>query len=64
MVWKWPFSRDKDDSNQSNDNQGQNEYETKSYFRSYSSSKTCKKDPEDNNYMICKQIINDGNKTT
>jgi len=60
----WPFNKRNDEHSQNYDNPGENQYETKSFYRSYSTSKSCKQDPEDSNYMICKEIINDGNNTT
>ena len=40
----WPFSKNQDEQSSNND-QGQNQYETKSFYKSYSKSKSCKNDP-------------------
>lgn len=67
MGWKW-WTKTSDEHSASEpqyqgESQGQPAYETKTYFRSYSSSRSCKPDPEDQNYLICKETTHDGNNT-
>lgn len=38
--------------------------EVHSTFNTYSSSRSCHSDPEDPEYMICKEKVNDGKNTT
>ena len=63
MGWNW-FSKDNKDQNEpENNNQVEPQYETQSYFQSYSRSRVCKPDPDDENFLICKEKVNDGNST-
>jgi hypothetical protein len=67
MGWEWPFGKKKDQPTETSSEQfnetGEPQFQSQSYVRSYSSSKTCRKDPENDEYMICKEKINDGNQT-
>lgn len=65
MGWEWPFGKKKNQAAETSSEQdgGEPQWQSQSYVRSYSSSKTCRKDPENDEFMICKERINDGNQT-
>ena len=61
----WFFNKNDNDSQQNN-HQGpiNNSDSSYSYQKSfYSKKRTCQNDPEDDEYMICKSVIQDDNGT-
>lgn len=63
MGWNWFGKGNKDDNEAQSHTQVQPEYQTQSYFQSFSRSRVCRPDPEDDNFLLCKEKVNDGKST-
>lgn len=60
MGWFFGSNANKDEESShpvQNDVVPQNNYEVQTHYSSYSSSRTCQSDPEDNEYLICKEKV-------